>query len=187
MGLQLQRRSLIAAVATATFSLTGINRAEASGVEIVSDDPGFGQKEAAANDLLLVHFVGKVKDSGAVFDSTRGGLTYIDGGPGVNRPSIVRLGGGPVPGICEGLKQGLLGTRVGSVRTFEVPAELGFGSQSVAGPYAVVPGGSTLLYEVEVLRLSRDGPDALVRGIAKCGQGGAGAQETGCADIVPLE
>jgi hypothetical protein len=43
--------------------------------------------------------------------------------------------------------QGLLGTRVGSVRTFEVPAELGFGSQSVAGPYAVVPGGSTLLYE----------------------------------------
>jgi hypothetical protein len=28
-------------------------------VEIVSDDPGFGQKEAAANDLLLVHFVGE--------------------------------------------------------------------------------------------------------------------------------
>jgi len=85
-----------------------------------------------------------------VFDSTRGGLTYLDGGPGVYRPMIVRLGGGPVPGICAGLKQGLLGTRVGSVRTIQVPAELGFGSQSVAGPYAVVPGGSALVYEVRL-------------------------------------
>lgn len=29
---------------------------------------------------------------------------YRDGGIGVLRPVIVRLGGSPVPGICEGLQ-----------------------------------------------------------------------------------
>jgi len=182
-----RREMLTLATTAALAAVSGGRPAGASDVEILADEPGFGKLEASANDLMLVHFVGKVKESGAVFDSTRGGLTYLDGGPGVYRPMIVRLGGGPVPGICAGLKQGLLGTRVGSVRTIQVPAELGFGSQSVAGPYAVVPGGSALVYEVEVLRLSRDGPDALMRGIAKCGQGGAGAQETGCTEISPME
>ena len=57
----------------------------------------------------------------------------------------------------------------------------------VAAPYAVVPPGSTLRYELQLLRLSSTGPDALFAGIAQCGIGGAGAQMAGCDAIVPQE
>ncbi|GFH08414.1 peptidylprolyl isomerase [Haematococcus lacustris] len=57
---------------------------------------------------------------------------YRDGGLGVMRPIILRLGGGPVPGVCAGLQQGVRGMRVGGRRTFVVPP---------------VPLGSSLQYE----------------------------------------
>lgn len=60
---------------------------------------------------------------------------YRDGGRGALRPVIIRLGGGPVPGICAGLQDGLKGMRVGGRRTFTVPASLGFGGETVLGPY----------------------------------------------------
>lgn len=53
----------------------------------------------------------------------------------------------------------------------------------VLAPYAVVPGGSSLVYEVELVRLSAVGPDQLTAGISKCGQGGAGQQSENCANI----
>ncbi|KAJ9509905.1 hypothetical protein QJQ45_011498 [Haematococcus lacustris] len=87
---------------------------------------------------------------------------YRDGGLGVMRPIILRLGGGPVPGVCAGLQQGVRGMRVGGRRTFVVPPELGF-STSVNAPYATVPLGSSLQYEVELIRLSTRGPDDLTR------------------------
>ena len=49
----------------------------------------------------------------------------------MNRPTIVRLGGDPVPGLVRGLKAGLQGMRVGGRRTISVPAELGFGDRCV--------------------------------------------------------
>jgi hypothetical protein len=76
---------------------------------------------------------------------------------------------------------------VGGRRTFTVPPSLGFGGGAVLGPYGVVPGGSTVQYEVELLRLSRRGPDALMSGIAQCGPGAANARTAGCADIQPAE
>lgn len=51
----------------------------------------------------------------------------------------------------------------------------------------IVPGGSTLRYEVELLRLSRQGPDALMTGIAQCGAGAVNERTAGCADIKPAE
>lgn len=98
-----------------------------------------------------------------MFDSTKGGLKYRDGGPGVFRPVVVRLSGYPQPGICLGLQQAVEGMRIGGKRTVKVPAQLGFGEQTVLAPYAVVPGGSTLQYEIELLRVSSVGPDLLVK------------------------
>jgi FKBP-type peptidyl-prolyl cis-trans isomerase len=72
--------------------------------------------------------------------------TYRDSGPGVLRPIALQLGGGPVPGLCSGLRAGLEGMRVGGRRRFAVPPELGFGSDSqVLAPYAVVPPGAELV------------------------------------------
>lgn len=87
----------------------------------------------------------------------------------------------------QGLQEGIVGMVVGGKRTFEVPSAQGFGSQTVLGPYAVIPGDSTLRYEVELIRLSRSGPDNLTNGIARCGQGGAGQQASGCDSISHAE
>ncbi|GIL56667.1 hypothetical protein Vafri_11997 [Volvox africanus] len=61
------------------------------------------------------------------------------------------------------LGQALTGMTVGGRRTVRVPPALGFGSQTVLAPYGVVPANSTLLYEVELLRLSAVGPDQLTK------------------------
>ena len=118
-----------------------------------------------------------------VFDSTLGGAAYRDGGAGVLRPLIYRLGGGPQPGVCAGLEAGITGMRVGGQRVFTVPPKLGFGAAQVLGPYAPVPGGSTLRYSVRLLRLSRVGPDALLSGISQCGGGAVMERTQGCAEI----
>ena len=124
---------------------------------------------------------------------------------GVLRPVVIRLAADPVPGVCEGLKQGLQGMRVGGKRTVRVPAALGFGAAPAVAPYGepqvvppvpacvpastpclaehpnclgaradVLPGGSTVQYEIELLRLSRTGPDALVSGISQASSTPAG-------------
>lgn len=59
--------------------------------------------------------------------------------------------------------QALTGMSIGGRRTVRVPPELGFGGAAVGAPYAIVPAGSTLVYEVELLRLSATGPDQLTR------------------------
>jgi FKBP-type peptidyl-prolyl cis-trans isomerase len=135
-----------------------------------------------------VHWVGTLTDGATVFDSTRGeGLTYRDGGAGKTRPAVVRLGGGPTPGVCLGLQEALSGMRIGGRRTVTVPAALGFGNQPALAPYAIVPAGSAVQYEIELLRLSRVGPDALLQGVNQCGGGFVMERTEGCGNIEPAE
>ncbi|KAG2428157.1 hypothetical protein HXX76_011837 [Chlamydomonas incerta] len=184
------RRSLLASTAAVAGVLLATTRpapASAASIEVLEDVKGVGSRGARPGDLLLFHYVGRLEGSGQVFDSTRGGLKYRDGGAGVLRPAAIALGGGPTPGICEGLQQALSGMSIGGKRTVRVPPELGFGGTAVGAPYAIVPAGSTLVYEVELLRLSAVGPDQLTKGIAKCGSGGAGQQDENCAAISPAE
>ncbi|EFN54462.1 hypothetical protein CHLNCDRAFT_135085 [Chlorella variabilis] len=157
------------------------------GKKVLPDEPGSGTAAARPGDLVLLHYEGALAGDGSLFDSTRGGQMYLDGGKGALRPVAIRLGGAPVPGVCEGLQRGVEGMVVGGRRTFLVPAALGFGGSTVRGPYGIVPGGSTLRYEVELLRLSRQGPDALMTGIAQCGAGAVNERTAGCADIKPAE
>ncbi|GIM03974.1 hypothetical protein Vretimale_8615 [Volvox reticuliferus] len=181
----ISRRNLVAtALAIATAGFAGeVAVADTSAIDILEEHIGIGSHGARRGDLLLFHYVGRLEATGQVFDSTRGGLTYRDGGPGVLRPAAIALGGGPVPGICEGLQQALTGMSIGGRRTVRVPPALGFGSQTVLAPYSVVPANSTLLYEVELLRLSAVGPDQLTKGISKCGAGGANQQAENCANV----
>jgi hypothetical protein len=52
---------------------------------------------------------------------------------------------------------------IGGKRIAKVPASLGFGAQAVLAPYALVPAGSTVQYDIELLRVSSVGPDLLVK------------------------
>ena len=156
---------------------------------VVAEEPGFGKRAAQDGDLLLVHYKGTLL-SGEVFDSTLGGgvvrsngLTSVSIQPAASVPRAISLRAG----AHAGLRAALLGMRVGGKKTVTVPPELGFGQAQVAAPYGVVPPGSTLRYELQLLRLSSTGPDALFAGIAQCGIGGAGAQMAGCDAIVPQE
>ncbi|KAF5831950.1 hypothetical protein DUNSADRAFT_12345 [Dunaliella salina] len=157
-------------------------------IEITSDEPGIGRHPANKQDLLLVHYVGRIKETGQVFDSTLGGLAYRDGGPGVLRPVALQIGGGPVPGFCAGLRQGSLPAKKNVILKLDFTekalcyTELGF-SRDVLAPYAFVPAGSTLEYDVQLLRLSSRGPDELTQGIDRCGQGGAAQQVEKCGQI----
>lgn len=157
--------------------------ASASGIEILIDEPGTGTATARTGDLVMLHIVGKVASDGSLFDSTRGGQMYLDGGKGTLRPTIIQLGGAPVPGICAGLQQGIQGMRIGGSRTFTVPPAQGFGSSMVRGPYGAVPGNSTLQYEVQLLRLSRRGPEELMTGVSQCGGGAVMERTAGCSQI----
>mmetsp|Transcript_27808 Transcript_27808/g.33749 ORF Transcript_27808/g.33749 Transcript_27808/m.33749 type:complete len:296 (-) Transcript_27808:48-935(-) len=184
MAAQVPRRAvLLACIGVLSANPSTVN---AEGVELVERIEGVGSVVAAQNSLVLVHYVGRIAGTDTVFDSTRGGLRYIDGGMGVNRPIILRLNGDPVPGICDGLVEGIKGMVGGERRYIRVPPSLGFGSSALVGPYAAIPADSQLEYEIEVLRVSNLGPDALMKDIANCGVGGAGAADSGCEDIVPM-
>jgi FKBP-type peptidyl-prolyl cis-trans isomerase len=47
-------------------------------IKVLNDEPGSGTAAARPGDLLLFHYVGTLEDSGAVFDSTRGGQVRTD-------------------------------------------------------------------------------------------------------------
>ncbi|GBF91096.1 hypothetical protein Rsub_04765 [Raphidocelis subcapitata] len=188
-----RRDALAAAVAVVVAAAAAAPRraaaeAASAAVKVESEEPGFGEYPTQPGDLVLVHYTGSIADTGVVFDSTLGlGLTYRDGGAGALRPAALRLGGSPTPGVCAGLQSALLGMRIGGRRTVLIPAELGFGGSPAYAPYAVVPGGSQIRYEIQLLRMSRRGPDAIMKGLSKCSQGGASATAENCTNIEPAE
>eukprot|EP00775_Hariotina_reticulata_P004551 gene4551-4803_t len=156
-------------------------------VEVLSEQEGFGQHSARQGDLVLVHYTGSVAETGQVFDTTRGGLKYRDGGAGVLRPVAFRLSGYPQPGLCSGLQEAIVGMKIGGQKSVLVPPEGGFGSSPVLAPYAPVPANATLRYDIELLRVSARGPDEMFKGISSCSAGGDSARTDGCADITPAE
>ena len=185
-------RRAVAALAVGAGFLLPARPARAEDIKIVSDKEGFGTKAAKTGDLLLVNYVATIGD-GTMVDTTLGGEKYFTNGtqqsvqPAAARPVIVKVNDliTPVPGQPKGLKIGVEGMRVGGVRTFEVPEC--FGPSQVRSPYALIPGGATVTYEVTVLRLSDTGPDALFKDVAGCGLGGANTMVNGCDAIVPAE
>lgn len=89
-------------------------------------------------DVLNMHYTGKLED-GTEFDSS------IPRG----RAFTFTLGTGQV---IKGWDQGLLGMCEGEKRKLVIPAELGYGDR---GAPPKIPGGATLIFEVELLTIER--------------------------------
>lgn len=94
-----------------------------------------GGKVASSGKKVTIHYTGRLKKGGQIFDSTAG-----------KDPLKVRLGKGRV---MDGLDFGIEGMRVGGKRRLQIPPALGFGSEGSTR----VPPNSWLIMDVELLRV----------------------------------
>ena len=100
---------------------------------VVGDGP-----VATVGAHVSVHYTGWLYDNGQAgrkFDSSK------DRG----QPFDFPLGAGHV---IRGWDEGVQGMKVGGTRKLLIPSELGYGARGAGG---VIPGGATLLFEVELL------------------------------------
>ncbi|KAK8817138.1 FK506 binding protein [Blastocystis sp. ATCC 50177/Nand II] len=94
-------------------------------------------QKAANGNTVTVHYTGYLYKNGMKFDSS------LDR----NAPFSVRLGAGRV---IKGWEEGLLGMCAGEKRRLIIPAKLGYGMRGAGG---IIPGGATLVFDVEMLSM----------------------------------
>ena len=93
--------------------------------------------EAATGHQVSVHYTGWLTD-GTKFDSS------LDR----NQPFSFQLGASQV---IQGWDRGVVGMKEGGKRKLTIPPELGYGSRGFPG---AIPPNSTLVFEVELLKVS---------------------------------
>lgn len=107
---------------------------------------GYG-RAAVAGDLAEVHYTGWLYDESA--DDNRG--EKFDSSVDRGQPFAFPLGAGRV---IRGWDQGVQCMEIGEKRELTIAPEMGYGDR---GAGAVIPPGATLVFEVELLKLT--GPD----------------------------
>jgi FKBP-type peptidyl-prolyl cis-trans isomerase len=94
---------------------------------------------AAAGDVVTVHYVGSLTN-GSVFDAS---MRHSTEGFTFN------LGAGQV---IQGWDRGIVGMKEGGKRMLVIPAHLAYGDRAVGD---VIPANSTLVFEVELLKVQK--------------------------------
>ena len=92
-------------------------------------------RTAEAGKRVKVHYVGKLKSNGRVFDASK------------NKPFAFRLGAGEV---IRGWDIGVAGMSVGGKRTLTIPPEKAYGK---SGAPPTIPSNATLVFEVTLLEV----------------------------------
>jgi FKBP-type peptidyl-prolyl cis-trans isomerase FkpA len=96
---------------------------------------------ATKGQSVTVHYTGWLYQNGV-----QG--TKFDSSKDRNDPFVFHLGGGMV---IRGWDEGVVGMKVGGIRTLLIPAALGYGSRGAGG---VIPPNATLKFDVELLGVS---------------------------------
>ena len=91
-----------------------------------------------AGESVSVHYTGWL-ENGQKFDSSHDR----------KEPLVFPIGRGQV---IKGWDEGVGSMRVGGKRKLVIPAHLGYGAQGAGG---VIPGGATLIFEVELLAITK--------------------------------
>lgn len=107
-----------------------------SGLRYVEVEEGEGEVPQSGQ-TVVVHYTGSLAD-GTKFDSSRDR----------DRPFSFKLGQGQV---IKGWEEGISTMRVGGRRQLIIPPELGYGQKGAGG---VIPPNATLIFDVELLRIS---------------------------------
>jgi len=94
-------------------------------------------RKVRAGDEVTVNYAGKIEATGQMFDSSFG-----------REPFTFRVGAGQV---IHGWDIGFQGMCVGEYRRLIIPPEYGYGTSGIPG---VIPGDSTLIFEVELLAIA---------------------------------
>ncbi len=103
---------------------------------VVQDEVVGTGLEAQSGDTVLVHYTGRLQN-GTVFDTSVGG-----------DPRAFVLGAG---NTIPGWDMGLLGMKEGGKRQLIIGPSLGFGAED----YGPIPGNSTLIFEVELVKVDK--------------------------------
>ncbi|EFX74650.1 hypothetical protein DAPPUDRAFT_231271 [Daphnia pulex] len=109
-------------------------------VDVISV-PDACESKSKNGDILSMHYTGTLLD-GTKFDSS------LDR----NQPFQFQIGAGQV---IKGWDQGLLDMCIGEKRKLTIPAELGYGDKGAGN---IIPGGATLLFDVELMGINQAPP-----------------------------
>ncbi len=120
---------------TDSTSNTDTSMTQDSGLKIEDLTEGTGAA-AKAGDTLSMNYLGTFED-GTKFDSS-----YDR-----NQAFEFTLGAGQV---IQGWDEGIVGMKVGGKRKLTIPSDLAYGDNGIPG---AIPGGATLIFEVELLEI----------------------------------
>jgi peptidylprolyl isomerase len=124
----------------------GPERTTASGLKIIEVKQQTDPLVAQANDIVLVHYTGRLQSNGQKFDSSFDRTDRFGDG----EPIRFRLGHGRV---VKGWDEGIAGMKVGEKRQLIIPPDLAYGARGTPG--GPIPPNATLVFDVELVGIYR--------------------------------